>query len=295
MRPEPLRRKDKEINFAPDFRHVPLGSGIRSEAMRKTNFHTHTARCGHAAWSDEEYVLSALRGGFCELGFSDHTPWPYPSGFVSPIRMTPDELDGYVASVRRLAERYRDRIRLRVGLECEYFDAYMPWLRETIRRCRLDYVLFGNHYYPSDEHAPYFGHETRSPEMLERYTESAVEGMETGLFACLAHPDLFMRSYAPFDGHCERASRRICRTAARLRIPLEYNVSMIAADERRRWQGVPHPGFWQIAADEGCTAVIGMDAHDHTALESGVYYDLAVRTLAGLNIPTVDTLPFFEY
>ena len=31
--------------------------------------------------------------------------------------------------------------------------------------------------------------------MLELYEESAIEGMESGLFAYLAHPDLFMRSY----------------------------------------------------------------------------------------------------
>ena len=40
----------------------------------KTNYHTHTTRCMHAVGSDEEYVLSAIKGGFQILGFSDHTP-----------------------------------------------------------------------------------------------------------------------------------------------------------------------------------------------------------------------------
>ncbi len=53
-----------------------------------------------------------------------------------------DELPGYLASVRALREKYRDRIEIRVGLECEYFPEYMPWLWETIRRERLDYVIF---------------------------------------------------------------------------------------------------------------------------------------------------------
>lgn len=43
----------------------------------KTNYHTHTTRCMHAVGSDEEYVLSAIKGGFQILGFSDHTPWKY--------------------------------------------------------------------------------------------------------------------------------------------------------------------------------------------------------------------------
>ena len=40
----------------------------------RTNYHTHTTRCLHATGSDEEFVLSAIKGGYQELGFSDHTP-----------------------------------------------------------------------------------------------------------------------------------------------------------------------------------------------------------------------------
>ena len=171
----------------------------------------------------------------------------------------------------------------------------MPWLRDTIREYRLDYVIFGNHFYRTDERYPYFGSDTRSAEMLDLYAESAIRGMETGLYAYLAHPDLFMRSYGRFDGHCARISREICRRASRLRMPLEYNVSMIAYNEAHGVAGVPHPDFWRIAADEGCTAIVGIDAHDHRVRESGLYYDRAVRELAALGIPVIDTIPFFEY
>ena len=131
--------------------------------------------------------------------------------------------------------------------------------------------------------------------MLDLYAESAIRGMETGLYAYLAHPDLFMRSYGRFDGHCARISREICRRASRLHMPLEYNVSMIAYNEAHGVAGVPHPDSWRIAADEGCTAIVGIDAHDHRVLESGLYYDRAVRELAALGIPVIDTIPFFEY
>ena len=135
--------------------------------MQKTNFHTHTARCGHASGEDEQYVRSAIRGGYRVLGFSDHTPWSYASDFVSPIRMPLDALPDYVRSVRSLQRRYAGRIELRLGLECEYFEDYMPWLRDTIREYRLDYVIFGNHFYRTDERYPYFGSDTRSAEMLD--------------------------------------------------------------------------------------------------------------------------------
>ena len=43
----------------------------------KTNYHTHTTRCMHAVGDDEDYVRSAIKGGFQELGFSDHGPVSY--------------------------------------------------------------------------------------------------------------------------------------------------------------------------------------------------------------------------
>ena len=54
----------------------------------------------------------------------------------------------------------------------------------------------------------------------------------------------------------------------------------------------PHPEFWQIAANEGCTAIIGVDAHDVKALEYSGYYDNACEELKRLKIKTMDTIPF---
>ena len=91
----------------------------------KTNYHTHTTRCMHATGSDEDYVLSAIKGGYQELGFSDHTPWKYHTDYVADMRMLPEELPGYVESLRSLREKYRDQISIKIGLECEYFPAYI--------------------------------------------------------------------------------------------------------------------------------------------------------------------------
>ena len=156
----------------------------------KTNYHTHTTRCMHATGDDEDYVLSAIKGGYRILGFSDHTPWKYRTDYVADMRMLPEELPGYVESLKTLREKYHDRIDIRIGLECEYFPQYIHWLKEQTKKYQLDYIIFGNHHYHTDEKFPYFGHHTDSRDMLELYEESAIEGMESGLFSCLAHPDV---------------------------------------------------------------------------------------------------------
>ena len=206
------------------------------------------------------------------------------------MRMLPEELPGYTESLQHLREKYQEQIRIKIGLECEYFPDYIPWLKEQIKQYRLDYIIFGNHHFHTDEKFPYFGHHTDSRDMLDLYEESAVEGMESGLYSCLAHPDLFMRSYPRFDHHCTAISRHICRAAARLNIPLEYNIGYVAYNEAHGLTTYPCPDFWRIAANEGCTAIIGMDAHNNKDFETPVYYGRAVQELKNLKIKTTDTL-----
>ena len=112
----------------------------------KANYHTHTSRCGHASGTDEQYVRAAIKQGFDELGFSDHVPWPYEDGFTNPgVRMSVLQLSQYLNSVRELAERYRDKIHILAGFECEYFPDYMNWLEDMAAENELDYLIFGNH------------------------------------------------------------------------------------------------------------------------------------------------------
>lgn len=217
----------------------------------KTNYHTHTTRCMHATGDDEDYVLSAIKGGYRILGFSDHTPWKYRTDYVADMRMLPEELPGYVESLKTLREKYHDRIDIRIGLECEYFPQYIHWLKEQTKKYQLDYIIFGNHHYHTDEKFPYFGHHTDSRDMLELYEESAIEGMESGLFSCLAHPDLFMRSYP--------------------QLIYSFNLQFLQFPD---CPVIIHRSFqilvvMRIQSDDSCTAFIGSDSPELRARVGG--------------------------
>lgn len=260
----------------------------------KNNYHTHTTRCMHASGSDESYVLSALKGGFTELGFSDHAPWNYKSRFISGMRMSKEQLPGYVRSIRSLQEKYRDQISIRLGLECEYYPQYIPWLKEIIEEYQLDYLIFGNHYYQTDEKFPYFGSFRDKKQLLKLYLESSLEGMESGLFAYFAHPDLFMRGYPEFDEHCEAVSEVICQKALDLDLPLEYNLEGVRFNKRFQIQGYPHPEFWKIASRFGCKMIIGVDAHNNRQLEESGPFDRAVRFLNDIGGTIVNQISFLR-
>ena len=248
----------------------------------KVNLHTHTYRCYHAVGTDEEYVLAAIQAGYDKLGFADHTPLPYTSGFVNGDKMEPDKLPGYLQSIAHLKQKYAGQIRIYVGLECEAVRRFFPYLREV--RQQLDYMILGNH--GDKEFEDFFGHLTQQ-EQLWHYLETAVEGMETGLFLYLAHPDLMLQRYPVFDETAEQVSRQLCREANRLGVPLEYNLLGVLKGHPDGCLGYPCPQFWEIAAEENVRAVIGVDAHSpETLLRADL--DGAKQTLGQMGIPVVE-------
>ena len=265
------------------------------------NYHTHTWRCRHAFGSEEEYVREALAAGYAVLGFADHSPWPFESGFVSDVRMRLDELDDYLATVRGLREKYADRLLIPVGLECEAFPQYMGWLSELKARS-LDYVILGNHFdrteegdqaVLSDAGGFSFGHSTR-PEHIRRYAERTIAGMATGLFDCVAHPDLFCKNYRRFDADCAAVSRDLCQAAVDMNIPLEYNLLGIqyhAGMKDAGLLGYPCPQFWEIAAQYRVKAIIGFDAHRPEQLRRTELFDRALDFMWSLGIETLPHLP----
>ena len=56
----------------------------------------------------------------------------------------------------------------------------------------------------------------------------------------------------------------------------------------------PHHCFWEIAADTGCKAIVGMDAHDNLNLKKNEYYDNARAYLKKLGLEVVDTIQFLR-
>lgn len=245
----------------------------------KANYHTHTARCGHADGTDEAYVLAALSQGFDVLGFSDHVPWPYESGFTNPhVRMHVRELDGYVANIRALKEQYAGKIDVLVGFECEYFPKYMGWLTDMAQEKRLDYLILGHHFDQSDETGVYFG-SARTAKQIAAYVDGTVKGMQTGLFSYLAHPDLFMHRYGRFDENCAAAARDLCRACKETGLAMEYNMHMLHV-YGPEGGGYPCEAFFDIALEEGVSVLLGLDAHSPSELSDPTEWNRGQAAIA---------------
>lgn len=259
----------------------------------KYNYHTHTSRCFHAKGSDEDYVLAAIEAGFDEIGFADHTPWKFDSDFVSNMRMHESELKNYCDSIKSLREKYKDKISIRLGLECEYFEKYIPWLRDAIEEHEIDYIILGHHFCEDEKFGVYNGF-VHTPKGIYRYRDDVVKAMESGLFSYVAHPDLFMRGYDSFDSHCRKVSEDIINTAIRTDTPLEYNLLGIKHGRAEGKVGYPNPHFWEIASQLKPKTIVGIDAHEPDAYLEEDHIRLGYDTLRSLGLDPVDSIKFLR-
>lgn len=218
------------------------------------NLHTHTPRCNHAEGAEEEYIRHALQGSLKTLGFSDHTPYWFPGDHYTHMRMRPEQLMEYADTVRALQKTYADKLDIRLGLEVEYYPAFFPDLLPRLRDAGIEYILLGQHWCGNEIGEPYNGRPTRDETLLAGYCDQVIEAMETGLFTYVAHPDLL--HFVGDDKVYTRHVQRLCKAAKGCNMPLEINLLGLREDRQ-----YPKRLFWEMAAEENCTVVIGSDAH----------------------------------
>lgn len=218
------------------------------------NYHTHTARCHHATGTEREYIEKAIAEGVRVLGFSDHVPMPFADGHQSWHRIRMEELEDYIRTLEALREEYRGHIDLLIGFEAEYYPAVFEDMLALISKYDYDYLILGQHYLGNEELEYPLGRGWDDEAFLARYVDQVCQGLSTGVFTYLAHPDNL--KFVGDDAAYERQMRRLCQTCLDLDIPLEINLLGLRAGRH-----YPSERFFNIAADMGNKVVLGCDAH----------------------------------
>ena len=225
-------------------------------------YHAHTARCGHATGEDEEYILNAIKIEAEEFGFSDHIPF---EGVSQPfVRMEYSRLEEYIDSINKLKEKYKDKIKIYVGFEAEYYSEVNDYYKRLLTK--LDYLICGQHFALDDNRKLiYSGYPRDNKAVVLDYTNRIIEAIESGMFKYIAHPDLILNSYTLRDEFIEEQMRRICEASERCHVPLEINLEGINKQVKNGWIGkeyfYPFDYFWNIAKDYKIDVIIGADVH----------------------------------
>ena len=252
----------------------------------KTNYHTHHYLCRHATGNVEDYVLEAIKNGFTEIGISDHGPI---LGEAFP-RMSLDEYRNiYLKELNEAMVKYSDKIKIYKGLEIEYIKEDFAHLKAL--RNELDYLILAMHYYEDKRVLhDYSSYAVDNHEKLARYTEVAIEAMNTGLFRVFAHPDLFMNGYKHLDEFGVQCVKKLCDAAIKNDVLLEVNGAGIRCG--RTFEGkpkYPNEEFWNVVKETNAKVIVNSDCHQTVELND-IHFEEAVKMAKRLQLNVVDKL-----
>lgn len=234
--------------------------------------HMHTPLCKHAWGEPEEYAQQALKAGLKGIIFTCHCPMP--NGFWPTVRMSESEFDTYLAIVQRAADAFKGKLDIRLGIESEYYPGCEEYIAALHKRADFHYVLGAVHW-QAKEYLNKF--ETGTIENFRRtYFEHLAKSAESGLYDCLAHPDL-VKNYHP-DSWCfaivkNTVSGALDRIAA-TGVAMELNTSGL-----NKSYSEMNPGneMLRMMADRKIPIVLGSDSH--RAVRVGEHFVTALNHL----------------
>lgn len=248
--------------------------------MQNFNYHQHTYRCGHADLDmlDEEYVTEYIKMGFEKIAFTDHCPEKNEIDPKENVRMKYSQKEEYLASIKKLKEKYQDKIEIETGYEIEYLPGEEENLKELKRE--VDKIVLGQHFiYDDKKQLKRLSEDVEfTKEDLVTYATYIDKAMELKLPQIIAHPDFFMRSRKTFGEVEEKVAHMICQSAEKHNIPLEINLNNIfnttyyenhqrnhdtIEQQKEKLKNVIYPcrGFWEIVANYNIKVLYGMDIH----------------------------------
>jgi histidinol-phosphatase (PHP family) len=243
------------------------------------DYHVHTARCGHAVGTMEQYVEHAIASGLREMGFSDHLYLYWmPSAERDPeLGMAEWELDFYVEDVERCRRRYGRDIAIRLSTEADFVPGYERDLESILRRYDWDYVIGSVHFIDGwgfDDSRKLAGYaEWDIDALYARYFELVGQSAETGLFDTIGHPDLVKKFGYRARSDQTGAYARLAERFARSGVCVELNTAGL---RKPIGEVYPHLDLLRACQALGVPATLASDAHapGEVAADLGVAGDL---------------------
>ena len=231
--------------------------------MIRADYHMHTTFCDGKSTA-EEMVLGALDKGLTRMGIVIHAEQFFP---ISP--RDPEVMAAHRAEIARLREKYRDRIEILCGAECDY---YFP-----VDKKDYDYILGSVHNLMTpDGFVAVDWKPAILTEIAEKYYNSDFLLLAEDYFSTVArlgeiHPDIiahfdlitkFNEGNKLFDSNDPRylaAAYAAVDALLPLGVPFEINTGAISRGYRTR----PYPAdpILRYIVEHGGKVILCSDSH----------------------------------
>jgi len=234
-----------------------------------TDGHIHTKYCHHAKGEMEEYVLCAISKGLKEIVFLEHME----AGvlYFEPTWLTDTDFDTYFSIGHLLQKKYRDTIRISLGVEVGYSLSHKEELLKRLAKRKWDRIGVSYHFMPGapgEQHLNLLSRKEKSikaiaaigcKQTLKNYFSALTEAVQVLPGTVLCHLDAALRfqpSITINDDH--KGQIKILLEAVKKKgMALEINTSGFTI------RGTPFPASFILkeAMELGIPLVTGSDAH----------------------------------
>ncbi len=252
--------------------------------MAVTDYHVHTARCGHAGGATRDYVLHGLSRGLTEIAITDHVPLYFlPGDDPDPgLAMTLGELPGYVEEVLALRDEFRGRIDVLLGIEADFAEGHEEALAALLAPYDWDVVLGSVHFVAGGWiDAPGAGarHEAEgSVNLWNEYDRLLAKAASSGLFDVMTHFDLPKKFGNHRPPECEAAEDAAVAAARAAGVAVEVSSAGL-----RKPVGEEYPGSALLSklVAAGVPVVFSSDSHAPAEVAWGREKVVAAARAAG--------------
>lgn len=258
----------------------------------KNDNHIHTPFCPHG--SKDQFVQYILRGielGLEEMTFTEHAP--LPKGFTDP---TPDKDSGmnvaylytYFDELNKLKEEYKNRMKIKIGLEVDYIEGFEQETKEFLNEVgpllddsilSVHFIKHSTNWYCIDFSENHFEEIAQIFGSVDHVYQHYYETLEKSIHADLGlykprrmgHITLvhkFQHKYKPtktFDSHVYRIIDQIHQR----NYELDYNGAGVVKPLCR--EPYPPSRFATYAKNLGVPLLYGSDAHQASDLGQGFH------------------------
>jgi len=238
----------------------------------------------------ESYVLSAIAAGLKEIVFLEHMEAGVH--YFETTWLTEDDFDIYFTEGKQLQGKYRDKIRISLGVEVGYSPTHKKELLERLEKRKWDRIGVSYHFMPLPEKKHHLNLVSRKEknifaieamgceQILNNYFSTLTEAVEVLPGTVLCHLDAALR-FQPgieIDKHYLGQIRKLLQAVKRKDMALEINTSGFPI------RNVPFPAPFIIreALELKIPLLPGSDAHKPE--DVGRNFDLLQNYLKNIDV-----------
>lgn len=230
--------------------------------IQKYTYHCHTT-FSDGENTPREMIEKAIELGFEEIGISDHLTY---NRYYYERMLYTEDCEGYISDIRKLAEEYKDKIKVLVGAELDFVSnpACYHWAKAIKDNLGFDYLIGSVHYCELGNN--YLGHinlnnysNGEQNQLVDTYWENMYACVSSGLFDIIGHLDLINRLIPKNKFNHFEKQKEIIDIIKKNNTVMELNTSGYRYKNKEQFPSIE---ILKYAKEKNVKIVISSDAHN---------------------------------